>query len=82
MNTENNVENAAVETAETTTATAPAERPERTFAPKNNPRRRRKVCPFCADKIDYIDYKDALRLRKVRLRESEDSPPPRIRLLR
>ena len=64
MNTENNVENAAVETAETTTATAPAERPERTFAPKNNPRRRRKVCPFCADKIDYIDYKDALRLRK------------------
>ena len=64
MNTENNVENAAVETAETTTATAPSERPERTFAPKNNPRRRRKVCPFCADKIDYIDYKDALRLRK------------------
>ena len=64
MNTENNVENAAVETAETTTATAPAERSERTFAPKNNPRRRRKVCPFCADKIDYIDYKDVLRLRK------------------
>ena len=55
MNTENNVENAALETAETTTATAPAERPERTFAPKSNPRRRRKVCPFCADKIDYID---------------------------
>lgn len=36
MNTENNVENAAVETAETTTATAPAERPERTFAPEQS----------------------------------------------
>ena len=27
-------------------------------------RRRKKVCAFCADKIDYIDYKDTLRLRK------------------
>jgi small subunit ribosomal protein S18 len=25
---------------------------------------RRKVCIFCADKIDYVDYKDAKRLRK------------------
>lgn len=25
---------------------------------------RRKVCAFCADKIDYIDYKDSKRLRK------------------
>jgi small subunit ribosomal protein S18 len=24
---------------------------------------RRKVCPFCADKIPYIDYKDVVRLR-------------------
>ena len=27
-------------------------------------RRRKKVCQFCADKIDYIDYKDVVRLRK------------------
>ena len=24
----------------------------------------RKVCQFCADKIDYIDYKDVARLRR------------------
>lgn len=24
---------------------------------------RRKVCKFCADKVDYIDYKDGRRLR-------------------
>ena len=27
-------------------------------------RRRKKVCAFCADKIDEIDYKDTARLRK------------------
>ncbi len=27
-------------------------------------RRRRKVCAFCMDNIDYIDYKDTARLRK------------------
>ena len=27
-------------------------------------RSRRKVCAFCADKIDVIDYKDVARLRK------------------
>nr|MBQ4318062.1 30S ribosomal protein S18 [Clostridia bacterium] len=27
-------------------------------------RRKKKVCAFCADKIDYIDYKDTNRLRK------------------
>ncbi|MCI8331880.1 MAG: 30S ribosomal protein S18 [Clostridiales bacterium] len=26
--------------------------------------RRRKVCAFCADKTDFIDYKDAAKLRK------------------
>ncbi|MDD6094385.1 MAG: 30S ribosomal protein S18 [Clostridia bacterium] len=30
----------------------------------NNNRRRKKVCIFCEDKIDYIDYKDTNRLRK------------------
>ncbi|MBQ1976659.1 MAG: 30S ribosomal protein S18 [Clostridia bacterium] len=27
-------------------------------------RRRKKVCTFCADKIDHIDYKDINRLKK------------------
>nr|MBQ4318649.1 30S ribosomal protein S18 [Clostridia bacterium] len=27
-------------------------------------RRKKKVCAFCADKVDYIDYKDTNRLRK------------------
>ncbi len=28
------------------------------------PRRKKKVCAFCADKIEHIDYKDVSRLRK------------------
>ncbi len=27
-------------------------------------RKRKKVCPFCADKTGFIDYKDAARLRR------------------
>lgn len=30
----------------------------------NNKRPRRKVCMFCVDKVDTIDYKDISRLRK------------------
>ena len=26
--------------------------------------KRKKICIFCADKVDYIDYKDAGKLRK------------------
>lgn len=29
-----------------------------------NRRPRRKVCAFCVDKIEHIDYKDAARLRR------------------
>lgn len=29
-----------------------------------NNHKRKKVCAFCADKVDYIDYKDTARLRK------------------
>ena len=36
------------------------ERPER--SPRD--RRRRKVCQFCVDKVQEIDYKDTARLRK------------------
>ena len=28
------------------------------------PRRRKKVCSFCVDKVEHIDYKDTARLRK------------------
>ena len=27
-------------------------------------RRRKKVCIFCADKVEFIDYKDSAKLRK------------------
>ena len=27
-------------------------------------RRRRKVCQFCVDKVEHIDYKDTAKLRK------------------
>ena len=40
------------------------ERAPRAARPQNPNRRRRKVCAFCEDKIDYIDYKEAGRLRK------------------
>ncbi len=28
------------------------------------PRKRRKVCQFCVDKMTHVDYKDTVRLRK------------------
>ncbi len=28
------------------------------------PRKKKKVCAFCADKIEHIDYKDVARLKK------------------
>ena len=31
---------------------------------RNNIKRKKKVCIFCQDKIDHIDYKDVARLRK------------------
>jgi small subunit ribosomal protein S18 len=46
--------------AETRTGAHPArrERSGKRYTPH------RKVCAFCADKIDYIDYKDVARLRR------------------
>lgn len=52
----------AAEQAPAAEAKAPeagAQRPQRPFN-----RRRKKVCLFCADKIDHIDYKDTVRLKK------------------
>lgn len=50
----------------TTAAPAPAaaastertERPARPFGPKKRFESRRKVCKFCADKIDHVDFKN------------------------
>ena len=49
----------SAEQAETRPAAEAAQRPARQFN-----RRRKKVCAFCADKIDSIDYKDTVRLKK------------------
>ena len=49
MNMDNKIENAA----------APAVR-----APRPMNKRRKKVCLFCADKVEFIDYKDTAKLRK------------------
>ncbi len=32
--------------------------------PHNNRRPRKKVCAFCTEKAEYIDYKDVAKLRK------------------
>jgi small subunit ribosomal protein S18 len=32
--------------------------------PNKNRRTRRKVCVFCADKVEHIDYKDTAKLRR------------------
>ncbi len=37
---------------------------ERSKRPMRGRRPRRKVCAFCADKVDVIDYKDVSKLRK------------------
>ncbi len=37
---------------------------ERMARPNRGRRVRRKVCAFCVDKVDHIDYKDTVRLRK------------------
>ncbi|MBE6718925.1 MAG: 30S ribosomal protein S18 [Ruminococcaceae bacterium] len=38
------------------------DREQKPFRQSN--RKRKKVCQFCADKVEYIDYKDTARLRK------------------
>ncbi len=43
---------------------APKVAAPRAAAPAFRNNKRRKVCQFCVDKIDHIDYKDITRLRK------------------
>lgn len=41
------------------------ERVEKTERPMRGPRKsRKKVCAFCADKVENIDYKDVAKLRR------------------
>ncbi|MCL2083493.1 MAG: 30S ribosomal protein S18 [Oscillospiraceae bacterium] len=40
--------------------------------PKN--RKRRKVCTFCVDRVDHIDYKDAGKLRRFLSERSKILP--------
>lgn len=40
------------------------ERSERNDRPRNGYRRRRKVCSFCVDKVNSIDYKDTAKLKR------------------
>ena len=64
------MDNEQVVVTEEVTA-APAEQQSETREPRERDakapfrnKRRKKVCAFCADKIDYIDYKDNARIRK------------------
>ena len=41
-----------------------SESPVRSARPSNFNRRRKKVCVFCAEKVNFIDYKDSGKLRK------------------
>ena len=41
-----------------------AEKSDSPMRRKGGMRRRKKVCIFCVDKVDFIDYKDAAKLRK------------------
>jgi len=42
------------------------------------PRRKKKVCIFCAEKIEHIDYKDVARLRKNLSAERAKILPRRV----
>lgn len=49
------------------------DRNERRFRPRGR-RPRRKVCDFCANKVEFIDYKDVNRLRRFINEHSKISP--------
>lgn len=68
MENENVVETVAAEATENAAAPAENKRPERPERPerpmRGNRKGRRKVCSFCVDKVETIDYKDVAKLRK------------------
>ena len=76
MDTEKNevvAEEIAPATAEKTDAA-----PQQRYNRQNRNNRRKKVCLFCAENIDYIDYKDTVRLRKCIAPERGKILPRRI----
>ena len=46
---------------------------DKSSAPQKN-RKRRKVCQFCVDKADFIDYKDTAKLKKYLSERSKILP--------
>ena len=46
---------------------------DKSAAPQKN-RKRRKVCQFCVDKAEYIDYKNTVKLRKYLSERSKILP--------
>jgi len=51
-----------------------SERSERSERPNRGRKSRRKVCSFCVDKIQSIDYKDVSRLRRYMSERSKIIP--------
>jgi len=47
---------------------------DRARRPMRGRRPRRKVCNFCVDKMDHIDYKDVARLRKYLTERGKITP--------
>jgi len=45
---------------------------------KKRGRRKKKVCSYCTEKIDFIDYKDTARLRKNYISERGKILPRRV----
>ncbi|GAB4570367.1 MAG: hypothetical protein Kow0077_04350 [Anaerolineae bacterium] len=62
-----------VQETQETTAEAPAEDRGRARRPRRGGRRRR-VCPFCADGVRNVDYKDADNLRRFVNEEGKIRP--------
>lgn len=52
-------------------------RPSRPMRPRGKYAPRRKVCQFCVEKMDYIDYKDLLRLRRFLSERAKIDPSRR-----
>lgn len=51
-----------------------SERSERSSAPYKNRKQHKKVCQFCVDRTDFIDYKDIAKLRRFTSERSKILP--------
>ena len=50
------------------------QREQKDFKGRGGGRKRRKVCQFCVDKCQHIDYKDTVRLKKFMSERSKILP--------